>query len=113
MFPIIVLSFYFISAKDYRSALRILENPKKPLPQKRQVMRNSFGDYRAKMTREESKFKLDVSISSSSEGEKTSKFVKRKSEASKSKPIPGKVDHDSASGGFRFNFGSESAPGSS
>ena len=107
----------FISAKDYRSALKVLENPKKPLPQKRQVMRNSFGDYRAKMAKEESKFKLEVSISSSSgkdaEGgapsqSQTSKFVrKKKSDASKSKSIPEKVD------GFKFNFGSENAPGGS
>ncbi len=49
---------YVHSAKDYRGALKVLENPKKPIPQKRQVMRTSFGDYRAKMSKEEAKFKL-------------------------------------------------------
>ena len=101
----------FISAKDYRSALKVLDNPKKPLPQKRQVMRNSFGDYRAKMAKEESKFKLEVSISSSGKDGgarplQTSKFVKRKkSDASKSKSIPEKVDGSGGGDGFKFNFG--------
>ena len=99
-----------ISAKDYRSALKILENPKKPLPQKRQVMRNSFGDYRAKMAKEESKFKLEVSISPSGKDEgQTSKFVKRKSE----QPQSSSEKVDGSGGGFKFNFSSPSAAGSS
>ena len=96
----------FVSAKDYRSALKVLENPKKPLPQKRQVMRNSFGDYRTKMAREESKFKLEASISPSGKNDatlQTSKYVKKKSNVSKSTS-----DEAGGSGGdgFKFNFGS-------
>ena len=96
----------FVSAKDYRTALKILENPKKPLPQKRQVMRNSFGDYRTKMAKEESKLKLEASISPSGKNDApvlTSKFVKKKSTMSKST-----LDEAGSSGGdgFKFNFGS-------
>lgn len=45
-------------AKEYRTASRALQNPKNPLPKKRQVMRMSFGDYRAKMAEEDKKVKL-------------------------------------------------------
>ena len=106
----------FISAKDNRSALKVLENPKKPLPQKRQVMRNSFGDYRDKMAKEESKFKLEVSISSSAKDDaplQTSKFVKRKSTASKSTPDEAGGGSGDVGGSFKFNFGSKNASGSS
>lgn len=107
----LLLEHLCISAKDYRGALKILENPKRPLPQKRQVMRNSFGDYRAKMAKEESKFKLEVSISASGKDGaalRAAKFVKRKSNPSKS-------PHDDGGGGgcggegFKFNFDSENA----
>ena len=80
------------------------------MPQKRQVMRNSFGDYRAKMAKEESKFKLEVSISPSGKDEgQTSKFVKRKSE----QPQSSSEKVDGSGGGFKFNFSSPSAAGSS
>ena len=72
-------------------------------------MRNSFGDYRAKMAKEESKFKLEVSISSSGKDGaalQASKFVKRKS--SSSKP-PRDGGGGGAGEGFKFNFGSENA----
>ncbi len=40
------------------SAMAVLENPKAALPKKRQVMRATCGDYRTKMEKEESAFRL-------------------------------------------------------
>ena len=72
-------------------------------------MRNSFGDYRATMAKEEAKFKLEVSISSSGKDEsQTSKFVKRKSE-----PPQSSSEKADGSGGFKFNFGPPNAAGNS
>lgn len=39
-------------ASELEKSLRILQNPKNPLPKKRMTMRMSLGDYRAKMKKD-------------------------------------------------------------
>ena len=51
-----VFMLYLFSEQEAVKALRILQNEKAPLVRKRQVMRNTFGDYRKKMEEEERKF---------------------------------------------------------
>ena len=46
---------------DVRRSIKSLRNPETPLIKLRQVMRTSFGDYRAKMAAEEKSAKLDES----------------------------------------------------
>ncbi len=48
--------------RDIFSAIKVLQNSKAPLPKKRQTMRASCGDYRAKMEAEEKKFRLGAVI---------------------------------------------------
>lgn len=48
----------FVSAIDVSKTYKLLANPKTAYIKKRQIMRTSFGDYRAKMEKEEKKFKL-------------------------------------------------------
>ena len=45
-------------SKDLVKTISSLKNTKNPLAKKRQVMRLSCGDYRAKMAKEEKEFKL-------------------------------------------------------
>ena len=45
-------------SKDLVKTISSLKNTKNPLAKKRQVMRISCGDYRAKMAKEEKEFKL-------------------------------------------------------
>ena len=44
--------------KEARSCYKLLKNSKTPLPKLRQAMRNSCGDYKAKMLAEEKEVKL-------------------------------------------------------
>ena len=46
---------------EVRRSIKSLRNPETPLIKLRQVMRTSFGDYRAKMAAEEKSAKLDES----------------------------------------------------
>ena len=50
--------FYFISAREVHKTMQVLQNPKSALIKKRQIMRTTFGDYRAKMAKEEKNFKF-------------------------------------------------------
>ena len=45
-------------SKDLVKTISSLKNSKNPLPKKRQLMRVSCGDYRAKMVQEEKEFRL-------------------------------------------------------
>ena len=45
----------FIVAQEAVKVLKILQSSKAPLIKKRQAMRNTFGDYRAKMKKEQTK----------------------------------------------------------
>ena len=45
-------------AKDIVKTISSLKNPKNPLAKKRQLMRVSCGDYRAKMIKEDKSFKM-------------------------------------------------------
>ena len=56
----------FFSAVDVSKTYKLLVNPKTAYIKKRQIMRTSFGDYRAKMEKEEKKFKLGNLFSYSS-----------------------------------------------
>ena len=49
-------------SKDLVKTISSLKNTKNPLAKKRQVMRISCGDYRAKMAKEEKEFKLSKFI---------------------------------------------------
>nr|CAD7569454.1 unnamed protein product [Timema californicum] len=44
-------------AQDISHTINILKSPTAPLVKKRQIMRNTFGDYRAKMAEEENQFR--------------------------------------------------------
>ncbi|XP_016960339.1 UPF0488 protein CG14286 [Drosophila biarmipes] len=67
-------------AEDTAKNLKILTSPKAPLIQKRQVMKLSLGDYRAKMQKEEQKMQLaakEIKFTPTSETVKKSSFVKK------------------------------------
>lgn len=57
-----VLKFFYVIAQDAEKTLRILKGANQPLVKKRQVMRNTFGDYRAQMAEEEKKLSLGKSF---------------------------------------------------
>lgn len=95
----IVTNYIYFPDKDYRGALKILENPKKPYPQKRQVMRNSFGDYREKMAKEEAKLSLDVKVAPVAPKKETLIFLKKKASSASKEKAP--------SSEFKFNFSND------
>ena len=51
----IISKFYFIAGVEAVKVLKVLQSSKAPLVKKRQAMRNTFGDYRAKMKKEQAK----------------------------------------------------------
>ena len=53
-----MVSLIFYLAADVNKTYNLLRNPKTAYIKKRQMMRASFRDYRAKMEKEEKKFKL-------------------------------------------------------
>merc|ERR1719270_57743 len=82
--------------KEARSCYKLLKNSKTPLPKLRQAMRNSCGDYKAKMLAEEKEVKLDsdqISKCDANKSQQQSNFIKK----SVSKPSSDKVE-------FKFNF---------
>ena len=89
--------------KEARTCYKLLKNPETPLPRLRQAMRNSCGDYKAKMLAEEKDVKLDNDKISSCDTNKTqsqSNFIKKsvlKSDNSKSDKVE-----------FKFNFNVDS-----
>ncbi|KAJ9595758.1 hypothetical protein L9F63_013077 [Diploptera punctata] len=89
--------------QDTTRSLTVLKSKNAPMVKKRQVMRASFGDYRAKMAEEEKKMNKAlnrVTIFASSPNT-TSRFVKRSCAI-----MPEQTDNS-----FRFNFQVEpSAP---
>ena len=88
--------------KEARSCYKLLKNSKTPLPKLRQAMRNSCGDYKAKMLAEEKEVKLDGDKISSCDitqiKEQQSNFIKKSS--SKDINISSKSDKVE----FKFNF---------
>ena len=56
--PLVLSPILLFSAADVSKTFKLLSNPKTAFIKKRQIMRISFGDYRAKMEKEEHKFKL-------------------------------------------------------
>nr|CAH7757416.1 unnamed protein product [Callosobruchus chinensis] len=78
--------------KDHTNALNTLMNNSAPLIQKRQIMRLSFGDYRAKMAMEEKKSKnqLVVKVKPATPSKKSTFFKKS--------------GFNSTGNAFRFNF---------
>ena len=91
--------------KEARSCYKLLKNSKTPLPKLRQAMRNSCGDYKAKMLAEEKEVKLDGDKISSCDitqiKEQQSNFIKKSS--SKDINISSKSDKVE----FKFNFNIE------
>ena len=89
--------------KEARSCYKLLKNSKTPLPKLRQAMRNSCGDYKAKMLAEEKEVKLDGDKISSCDisQEQQSNFIKKSS--SKDINISSKSDKVE----FKFNFNIE------
>ena len=89
--------------KEARSCYKLLKNSKTPLPKLRQAMRNSCGDYKAKMLAEEKEVKLDGDKISSCDisQEQQSNFIKKSS--SKDVNISSKSDKVE----FKFNFNIE------
>lgn len=98
-------------------SLNVLKSHTAPLIKKRQVMRNSFGDYRAKMAEEEKKFKKQVSsvkfVTNKNiiqRAEKSCIFVKKARSNTKKKdtldPENNEQSNDSKSPSepFKFNF---------
>ena len=84
--------------KELRKARRLLRAEETPLIQKRQLMRTSCGDYRAKMKAEEELVKLDAAkVKFNVVDQKTSKSNFFKKAADKSSEGPEKPV-------FRFNF---------
>ena len=52
----LIFQYCFFAVQEAAKLLKILRNPKAPLPRKRQVMRTTFGDYRQKMAAEANKY---------------------------------------------------------
>ncbi|XP_067006199.1 UPF0488 protein CG14286 [Anabrus simplex] len=68
-------------AQDVTQSLKVLKSQKAPLVKKRQLMRMTFGDYRAKMLEEQKKFskayhRAEISIASPN---KNSRYLRKKS----------------------------------
>ena len=86
--------------KEARSCYKLLKNSKIPLPKLRQAMRNSCGDYKAKMLAEDKEVKLDgdkITSCDTSQNQK-SNFIKKSAS---------KDDNDSSKNEFKFNFNIE------
>ena len=89
--------------KEARSCYKLLKNSKTPLPKLRQAMRNSCGDYKAKMLAEDKEVKLDgdkITSCDTSQNQK-SNFIKKSAS---------KDDNDSSKNDkveFKFNFNIE------
>ncbi len=102
---------------EVKRSLKTLRNPDSPLIKLRQVMRTSFGDYRAKMAAEEKSAKLDagrvkiVSVTSDSgikesagSGSNKVTFIKK---AASKVAAPSDSNSESAAtatSGFKFSF---------
>ena len=89
--------------KEARSCYKLLKNSKTPLPKLRQAMRNSCGDYKAKMLAEDKEIKLDgdkITSCDTSQNQKNN-FIKKSAS---------KDDNDSSKNDkveFKFNFNIE------
>ena len=89
--------------KEARSCYKLLKNSKTPLPKLRQAMRNSCGDYKAKMLAEDKEVKLDgdkITSCDTSQNQK-SNFIKK----SASKDDNDSIKNDKVE--FKFNFNIE------
>ena len=89
--------------KEARSCYKLLKNSKTPLPKLRQAMRNSCGDYKAKMLAEDKEIKLDgdkITSCDTSQNQKNN-FIKKS--ASKDDNDSNKNDKVE----FKFNFNIE------
>ncbi|VEN37451.1 unnamed protein product [Callosobruchus maculatus] len=84
--------------KDHTNALNTLMNNSAPLIQKRQIMRLSFGDYRAKMALEEKKSKnqLVIKVKPATPSKKSTFFKKS--------------GFSTTGNAFRFNFDPPTGP---
>ncbi len=100
---------------EVKRSLKTLRNPDSPLIKLRQVMRTSFGDYRAKMAAEEKSAKLDagrvkiVSVSGDSgikeNGSSNNKVTFIKKAASKvAAPSDSSSESAATTSGFKFSF---------
>ncbi|CAG2057055.1 unnamed protein product, partial [Timema podura] len=87
------------TAQDASHTINILKSPTAPLAKKRQIMRNTFGDYRAKMAEEENQFRkgnIQMRFNTLSPSKKSS-FVKKSTSIIKKRFEP-------SNNGFNFNF---------
>ena len=89
--------------KELRTCYKLLKNSDTPLPKLRQAMRNSCGDYKAKMLAEEKDVKLLSDKISSCDVSKSiqSNFIKKSVQKDASDAKPDKVE-------FKFNFNIDS-----
>ncbi len=86
--------------KEARSCYKLLKNSKTPLPKLRQAMRNSCGDYKAKMLAEEKEVKLVGDKISSCDASQSNFIKKSASKDDKDSSKNDKVE-------FKFNFNIE------
>jgi Domain of unknown function (DUF4615) len=95
-------------ASEARRSIRVLRNPETPLIKLRQLMRTTFGDYRAKMAAEEKSAKLDESkVKMVTDGAPSggSKFTFIKKAASKTGTGAGTATAESTEkSDFKFSF---------
>ena len=85
-------------SKEARISRKLLKNPDTPLVKLRQAMRNSCGDYRAKMKAEEKEIKLENEKIFAGEVKGTkSNFIKKSVAKSSDTTSSEKVE-------FKFNF---------
>lgn len=103
----------YIASKN----LNTLKSNSASLIKKRQIMRNTFGDYRAKMSEDEKKYKKSnstIKFTSSTSTNKNSTFVKKahlkptlnsdsESESQKT-PVSSLFNSDVSNERFKFNF---------
>nr|CAD7455665.1 unnamed protein product [Timema tahoe] len=85
--------------QDASHTINILKSPTAPLAKKRQIMINTFGDYRAKMAEEENQFRkgnIQMRFNTLSPSKKSS-FVKKSTSIIKKRFEP-------SNNGFNFNF---------
>jgi hypothetical protein len=85
------INLYFI-VEDTRKSIKILKSPNQPIIKKRQLMRNTFGDYRKKKNEEKLK-ELD-----------TSKFKIKTTNPSKQSYFVKKTAIVNGEKNFKFNF---------
>lgn len=57
-FSVLLIAQYLEIAQDTDKTIKLLKSSTQPIIKKRQIMRASFGDYRAKMAEEEKKLRL-------------------------------------------------------